>query len=88
MKKYFAFKFENWPWTKTGEPHPTNGKYSIAGELAVFSLEVTRDEWVSEILATGQPAVPVSAKEARELHAGMTMKQYNKMVESILNRNI
>jgi hypothetical protein len=85
--RFYAFQFQSGANTTTGQPNPTTGHFSTAGDLVVFSTREKRDAWVRRGRATsamrGNCRYAVTAKEARTLHLGMTMDEYNSYVEGV-----
>lgn len=74
--KFFAFAYHSGRNTTSGQPNEKTGYFNIAGNLAVFSKKLDRDKFVDE-----SEYVSVSAREARGLRLGMSVSDYEEMVE-------
>ena len=78
--KYFAFAYQSGRTTTTGTPNIHTGRYNIAGLIAVFSKKSDRDNWVRY-----GDAKPLTAAQARAHCFGMSVSEYNELVEMILD---
>ncbi len=74
---YFAWANGSEPATFIGPTHPRTGKRSQLGSLSAFSWRSDRDRFIEQ--AKGG-AVAVTAKQARELKAGLTEQAFNELV--------
>ena len=79
-RKFYAFQYASGPQTTCGQPNVNTGRYSIAGDLAVFSSKLRRNAWVDGGAITlnmaGNCRESVTAKTARDLCAGMSSASY------------
>ena len=74
---YFAWAAGSTQPTLTGPANPYTGKRSQLGSLSAFSWRSDRDRFIEQ--AKGG-AVAVTAKQARELKAGLTEQAFNGLV--------
>ena len=74
---YFAWANGSEPATFIGPTHPRTGKRSQQGSLSAFSWRSDRDRFIEQ---TKGAAVAVTAKQARELKAGLTEQAFNELV--------
>ena len=74
---YFAWASSTEQPTFTGPINPRTGKRSQAGSLSAFSWRSDRERVVEQ---TRGAAVAVTAKQARELKAGLTEQAFNGLV--------
>jgi hypothetical protein len=63
--------------TFTGPANPKTGKRSQAGSLSAFASRRQRDEFIA---STGGMAEAVTAKQARQLKAGLDERAFNELV--------
>jgi len=63
--------------TFTGPANQKTGKRSRAGSLSAFASRRQRDEF---IVSTGGMAEAVTAKQARQLKAGLDERAFNELV--------
>ena len=75
--RYFAWASSTTPPTFTGPINPRTGKRSQAGSLSVFGWWRDRDRFIEQ--AKGA-AVAVTAKQARELKAGLDERAFRALV--------
>lgn len=75
--RYFAWASSTAHPTFTGPFNPHTGKRSQAGSLSAFSWRSDRDRFIER---TRGAAVVVTAKQARELKAGLTDQAFNELV--------
>lgn len=73
---YFAWASSTEQPTFTGPINPRTGKRSQAGSLSAFSWRSDRDRFIEQ---TKGAAVAVTAKQARELKAGLTEQAFNEL---------
>lgn len=74
---YFAWANGSEPPTYIGPPNPRTGKRSQQGSLSAFSTSKERDRFIKQ---THGAAVAVTAKEARELKAGLDDRSFSELV--------
>lgn len=74
---YFAWASSTEQPTFTGPINPRTGKRSQAGSLSAFSWRSDRDRFIEQ---TRGAAVAVTAKQARELKAGLTQQEFTELV--------
>ncbi len=79
--RYFAWASSTTPPTFTGPINPRTGKRSQAGSLSVFGWRCDRDRFIEQ---TKGAAVAVTAKEARELKAGLDDRAFKELVAVLL----
>ena len=77
--RFYGFEYFGQPEQVTGTPHPTTGRQSIAGELAVFNSKKERDEWAAK--RTHRTAL--TAEEARQHCQGITMAKYRQLISEL-----
>ena len=75
--RYFAWAAHGSEPTFTGPINPRTGKRSQAGSLSVFGWRRDRDRFIEQ---TRGAAVAVTAKQARELKAGLDERAFNELV--------
>ena len=75
--RYFAWAAHGSEPTFVGSINPHTGKRSQAGSLSVFGWRRDRDRFIEQ---TKGAAVAVTAKQARELKAGLTEQAFNELV--------
>lgn len=75
--RYFAWAAGSTPPTFTGTANPYTGKRSQLGSLSAFSWRRDRDRFIEQ---TRGAAVAVTAKQARELKAGLDERAFNELV--------
>ncbi|MGL5489986.1 MAG: hypothetical protein ACRDC6_27525 [Shewanella sp.] len=63
--------------TFTGPANPKTGKRSQAGSLSAFASRRQRDEFIA---STSGMAGAVTAKQARQLKAGLDERAFNELV--------
>ncbi len=82
--KYYAFEYWSGRQTTTGEPNKNTGYMSIAGTINIFNNKNDRDLWVlagkSTCDMSGNDRESVTKKEARNLCLGMTITEYDEMM--------
>ena len=78
---YFAWASSTEQPTPIGPINPRTGKRSQAGSLSAFGWRSDRDRFIEQ--AKGG-AVAVTAKQARELKAGLTEQAFNELVAVLL----
>ena len=74
---YFAWANGSEPVTFIGPTHPRTGKRSQQGSLSAFLWRRDRDRFIEQ---TKGAAVAVTAKQARELKAGLDERGFNELV--------
>ena len=74
---YFAWAAHGSEPVFVGPINPRNGKRSQAGSLSAFSWRSDRDRFIEQ---TRGAAVAVTAKQARELKAGLDEQGFNELV--------
>ena len=74
---YFAWAAGSTQPTLTGPANPYTGKRSQLGSLSAFSWRSDRDRFIEQ---TRGAAVAVTAKQARELKAGLTQQEFTELV--------
>ena len=77
---YFAWAAGSTPPAFTGTANPRTGKRSQAGSLSAFAWRKDRDRFIEQ---TRGAAVAVTAKQARELKAGLTQQEFNALVAAL-----
>ncbi|MGU5693134.1 hypothetical protein [Aeromonas veronii] len=75
--RYFAWAAHGSEPTFTGPINPRTGKRSQAGSLSAFDWRRDRDRFIEQ---TKGAAVVVTAKQARELKAGLDEQAFNELV--------
>lgn len=75
--RYFAWAAHGSEPAFVGPVNPHSGKRSQAGSLSAFSWRSDRDRFIEQ---TRGAAVAVTAKQARELKAGLTQQEFNELV--------
>ena len=78
---YFAWASSTEQPTPIGPINPRTGKRSQAGSLSAFSWRSDRDRFIEQ---TKGAAVAVTAKQARELKAGLDERGFNELVAVLL----
>ena len=74
---YFAWAAHGSEPAFVGPVNPHTGKRSQAGSLSAFSWRRDRDRFIEQ---TRGAAVAVTAKQARELKAGLTQQEFTELV--------
>lgn len=74
---YFAWAAHGSEPAFVGPVNPHSGKRSQAGSLSAFSWRRDRDCFIEQ---TRGAAVAVTAKQARELKAGLTQQEFTELV--------
>lgn len=80
MRMPFTF----FAWAAASEPgfvgpiNPRTGKRSQAGSLSAFTSRKSRDQFIAQ---TRGAAVAVTAKEARQLKAGLDDRAFHELVD-------
>lgn len=74
---YFAWAAHGSEPAFVGPVNPHSGKRSRAGSLSAFSWRRDRDRFIEQ---TRGAAVAVTAKQARELKAGLTQQEFTELV--------
>jgi len=64
-----------------GPTNPKTGKRSQAGSLSAFASQKRRDEFIA---STHGKAVAITAKEARQLKAGLDDRGFNELVKLLV----
>ena len=82
---YFAWANGSEPATFIGPTHPRTGKRSQQGSLSAFSWRSDRDRFIEQ--ARGA-AVAVTAKQARELKAGLDDRAFNALVSVLIGSDL
>ena len=77
---YFAWAAHGSEPAFVGPVNPHTGKRSQAGSLSAFSWRRDRDRFIEQ---TRGAAVAVTAKQARELKAGLTQQEFNALVAAL-----
>lgn len=78
---YFAWANGSSPATFIGPTHPRTGKRSQQGSLSAFMCRSDRERFLAQ---TKGVAVAVTAKEARELKAGLDDRAFKELVVVLL----
>ncbi|GJA15078.1 hypothetical protein [Aeromonas caviae] len=78
--RYFAWASSTEQPTFVGSINPHTGKRSQAGSLSAFDWRRDRDLFIEQ---TRGAAVAVTAKQARELKAGLTQQEFNALVAAL-----
>lgn len=78
--RYFAWAAGSTPPAFTGTANPRTGKRSQAGSLSAFSWRSDRDRFIEQ---TRGAAVAVTAKQARELKAGLDERAFDALVVAL-----
>jgi len=90
VKLFYGFHYRGGRNTTTGDPHPTTGRMSIAGNLKVFATGEARDEWVDaeifHVPDSGFREAVTTKQQAKELWAGLSISEFNEYIrqEAIL----
>lgn len=83
-KKYYGFLYADGPYTTTGKPNKQTGRFSIAGKSVVFNKKESLLYWLEKEHFDNRDGkgkrVQVSKKELRRLNSGMSIKDFNMMV--------
>ena len=79
--RYFAWAAGSTPPTFTGTANQHTGKRSQLGSLSAFLWRSDRDRFIEQ---TRGAAVAVTAKQARELKAGLTEQAFNELVAVLI----
>ncbi len=82
---YFAWAAHGSEPAFVGPVNPHSGKRSQAGSLSAFSWRRDRDRFIEQ---TRGAAVAVTAKQARELKAGLTQQEFNELVTVLTGGDI
>ena len=77
---YFAWAAGSTQPTLTGPANPYTGKRSQAGSLSAFGWRSDRDRFIEQ---TKGAAVAVTAKQARELKAGLDDRAFDALVVAL-----
>ena len=77
---YFAWAAGSTPPAFTGTANPRTGKRSQAGSLSAFDWRRDRDRFIEQ---TKGAAVAVTAKQARELKAGLDDRAFKELVVAL-----
>ncbi|QNF17851.1 hypothetical protein FT669_13500 [Aeromonas jandaei] len=77
---YFAWAAGSTQPTLTGTANPHTGKRSQLGSLSAFGWRRDRDRFIEQ---TKGAAVAITAKQARELKAGLTQQEFNALVAAL-----
>ncbi len=81
-KKFYGFQYGSGRDTTTGRPNESTKRFSIYGDLAVFSTEEKRNCWITQDDLL--PRCMLTAKEARQHCLGLSIDDYNDLVEDSL----
>lgn len=77
--RFYGFEYIGKPKTPSGPHHPTTGRQSIAGELAVFLSRKERDNW-----AQSKPKrAALTSEEARQHCQGLTLTAYRRLLSQL-----
>ena len=79
--RYFAWAAHGSEPAFVGPVNPRTGKRSQAGSLSAFGWRSDRDNFIER---TRGAAVVVTAKQARELKAGLTEQAFNELVAVLI----
>lgn len=82
---YFAWAAGSTPPTFTGTANPYTGKRSQLGSLSAFYWRRDRDRFIEQ---TKGAAVAVTAKQARELKAGLDERAFKELVAVLLGGDL
>ncbi|MEA9437005.1 hypothetical protein VCX44_14605 [Aeromonas caviae] len=82
---YFAWAAGSTPPTFTGTANQHTGKRSQLGSLSAFLWRSDRDRFIEQ---TRGAAVAVTAKQARELKAGLTQQEFTELVTVLTGGDI
>lgn len=77
---YFAWANGSEPATFIGPTHPRTGKRSQQGSLSAFLWRSDRDRFIEQ---TRGGAIAVTAKQARELKAGLDDRSFDALVAAL-----
>ena len=83
--RYFAWAAHGCEPAFVGPVNPHSGKRSQAGSLSAFSWRRDRDRFIEQ---TRGAAVAVTAKQARELKAGLTQQEFTELVTVLTGGDI
>ena len=83
--RYFAWAAHGSEPAFVGPVNPRTGKRSQAGSLSAFDWRRDRDRFIEQ---TRGAAVAVTAKQARELKAGLTQQEFNELVTVLTGGDI
>lgn len=75
---YFAWAAASNPPITIGPANPRTGKRSQAGSLSAFASQKQRDDFIA---STHGKAVAITAKEARQVKAGLDDRGFNELVK-------
>lgn len=78
---YYAWAQAGQAPTFVGPVNPRSGKRSQAGSLSAFASREAREQFVEQ---THGAAVVVTAKQARELKAGLDERAFNELVNVLV----
>ena len=79
--RYFAWAAHGSEPAFVGPVNPHSGKRSQAGSLSAFDWRRDRDRFIEQ---TKGAAVAVTAKQARELKAGLDERGFNELLAVLL----
>ncbi|WP_439842325.1 hypothetical protein [Aeromonas taiwanensis] len=82
---YFAWASSTEQPTFTGTINPRTGKRSQAGSLSAFDWRRDRDRFIEQ---TKGAAVAVTAKQARELKAGLDDRAFKELVAVLIGGDL
>jgi hypothetical protein len=71
--------------TFIGPANPKTGKRSQAGSLSAFAHRRLRDEFIA---STGGMAGAVTAKQARQMKAGLDERAFNELVSVLMGGDL
>jgi hypothetical protein len=80
--KFYGFEYASGKNTTSGPPNEKTGNMNKAGKLVVFTKKENREEWADETgRSTQKIREAVSIKKARELHLGMSVADFDEMLD-------
>lgn len=83
--RYFAWAAHGSEPAFVGPVNPHSGKRSQAGSLSAFDWRSDRDRFIEQ---TRGGAIAVTAKQARELKAGLTQQEFTELVAVLTGGDI
>jgi len=86
--RFYGFEYASGRGTSSGQPNETTGRYNTAGDLNCFETKADRDIWVDDGPETsamcGNCREAVTVGQARSLHRGMSVVDYDEMLKYIV----